>query len=181
MKGVVFTEFLDMVENRYSGSLLDQVIQDSGVHGQGAYTSVGNYPHSEMVALAASLSKLTGTPTAQLLEEYGHHLFGRLYSLYPGSTAGIANCFEFLMQLEPLIHLEVKKLYPEARPPKIDCRKTAPDTLVLDYTSSRHFAPLALGLIKGCADSFRENISVAMEDLSDSTSGKARFTLTKQP
>ena len=51
MKGIVFTEFLDMVEERFGYEVVDQIISESKLSTDGIYTSVGTYPHSEIVKL----------------------------------------------------------------------------------------------------------------------------------
>lgn len=38
MKGMVFTEFLDMVETKFSAAMVDDIIEDSQVASGGAYT-----------------------------------------------------------------------------------------------------------------------------------------------
>ena len=55
MKGVVFTEFLDMVADRFSPDMVEDIIDDAQLPSGGAYTAVGTYPHEEMVAMADGL------------------------------------------------------------------------------------------------------------------------------
>ncbi len=51
MKGMVFTEFLEMVEDRFSPEIADRIITASDLRSGGAYTAVGTYEHSEMIQL----------------------------------------------------------------------------------------------------------------------------------
>ncbi|MEK0435552.1 MAG: hypothetical protein RL369_1601, partial [Pseudomonadota bacterium] len=60
MKGIVFREFIDMVESQFSLETADAIIQASSLSTHGAYTTVGTYPHQEMVDLVANLSERTG-------------------------------------------------------------------------------------------------------------------------
>jgi predicted homoserine dehydrogenase-like protein len=62
MKGIVFTEFLDMVETTISADAVDDVIEAAGVPSGGAYTAVGTYDHKEMVSLVGALSEVSGHP-----------------------------------------------------------------------------------------------------------------------
>jgi len=41
MKGIVFTEFLEMVENKFSPELADRIIEGAEVPSGGVYTAVG--------------------------------------------------------------------------------------------------------------------------------------------
>ena len=84
MKGVVFTEFLDMVEQRFSPDMVDDIIEDANLPSGGAYTAVGTYPHDEMVALVVALSARSGAAVPDLLRAFGEYLFGRFVQGYPG-------------------------------------------------------------------------------------------------
>ena len=56
MKGVVFTEFLEMVEDQFGYETVDAIIVNSKVPSEGAYTAVGTYPSSEIFSLVEHLS-----------------------------------------------------------------------------------------------------------------------------
>jgi len=56
MKGIIFREFIDMVEAQFSPQMVDDIIQASTLASGGAYTSVGTYPHDEMFQLVEQLS-----------------------------------------------------------------------------------------------------------------------------
>jgi hypothetical protein len=96
MKGVIFTEFLDFVETRSGYETVDAILEKAAPASGGAYTAVGNYHFSELVALLAALSQITGTPLPELLSAYGRHLFGRFACLYPAFFETIHDPFEFL-------------------------------------------------------------------------------------
>ena len=49
MKGIVFTEFLEMVEQRFSPEIADRLIDESDLPSGGIYTAVGTYEHTEIV------------------------------------------------------------------------------------------------------------------------------------
>ena len=83
MKGIVFTEFLDMVESAYSADLVDDIIEDADLESGGVYTAVATYPHQEMVALVTALCQRTGLGMPDALKGFGHYLFGRFHALYP--------------------------------------------------------------------------------------------------
>ena len=45
MKGVIFTEFLEMVESHFSPEMADRIITAARLPSGGAYTAVGTYDH----------------------------------------------------------------------------------------------------------------------------------------
>ena len=179
MKGIVFSEFIEMVEDAFSPEIADQIIMETNPESEGAYTSVGTYDHSELVAMVVKLSEITSTPVPELIKAFGNYLMTRFTKLYPAFFEEIENTFQFLSTIENHVHVEVNKLYPDAELPTFDTKQTDDSTLVMEYKSARPFADLAEGLIRGAADFFNENIEVSREDLSGGIGNHARFTLTK--
>jgi len=178
MKGVVFAEFLEMVEERYSLEVLDDVLQSADLPSGGVYTSVGTYPAEEMSSLVRELSRVTGETPPELLRAFGHQLFSRFARIYPHFVEAADSAFSFLETVETVIHVEVKKLYPEAELPVFDTTRDGDECLTMVYRSPRRLSALAEGLMRGCADHFDEPIDVAREDLSGGTGEVVRFTIT---
>jgi hypothetical protein len=164
MKGVVFTEFLGMVEQSFSADMVDDIIDDAHLPSGGAYTAVGTYPHEEMVAMVVALSRRTGMPVPDLVRAFGQHLFGRFVHAYPAFFDGVHDTFQFLSGIEDIIHAEVLKLYPDAELPRFEVEHHDTGRLTLLYHSPRHFEDLAEGLMLGCINHFGEPIRLKREE-----------------
>ncbi len=161
MKGVVFTEFLKMVEEAHGLDMVDTIIEKSDLPSGGAYTAVGTYDHTEAVALVSSLSTETGASVGGLLKAFGEYLFNTLAGAYPQFVEGSANELDFLEKVESYIHVEVRKLYPDAELPSFECsRPNSPDELHMVYQSSRHFEDLCEGLIIGSLKHFKSSATI---------------------
>jgi hypothetical protein len=179
MKGLVFTEFMEMVESTWSLDMVDSIIENSHIKSGGAYTSVGSYPHEEMIALVVALSEQTQISVPDLVRTFGKHLFGRFALSYPRFFEGISDSFQFLSGIENIIHAEVRKLYPDADLPTFEI-ESSPGKMTLTYFSEHPFADLAQGLIEGCLAHFGENISLQREPAPNKSGAQARFVLTHQ-
>lgn len=179
MKGVVFTEFMEMVEAKFSPEVLDAVIDDSGVPNGGAYTAVGTYDHREMVSLVGALSAHSGIAVPELLRSFGHHLAAAFAKAHPAffRTDGL---FTFLESVEHHVHVEVRKLYPDAELPSFATRRVPPSTLELTYRSSRSMGDLAFGLIEAAALHFEEPVDIGREDRSGGKGTEIVFTIAKR-
>jgi hypothetical protein len=160
MKGIVFTEFLDMVEAQHSADMVDALIADAAPTNGGAYTAVGTYPAAEMGALVGALSRRSGVAAPELLRSFGRHVFGRFAVAYPTFFAGMDDVLEFLMRIESVIHIEVLKLYPDAELPTLEARRSGPGGLQLTYRSPRCMADFAEGLIEGAAEHFEQPLAI---------------------
>lgn len=180
MKGIVFTEFLEMVEIRFSADMVDDIIHDARLPHGGAYTSVGTYPHEEMVSMTVALSHHSGVATGELLRIFGEHLFGRFVIGYPTFFHNATDAFGMMAGIENVIHTEVRKLYPDAELPKFDVEHHDAKRLVLMYDSRRHFEDLADGLMRGCIAHFGGGIDIARETVDAGPLRRERFTLTRQ-
>ncbi|MBD1558354.1 guanylate cyclase [Vibrio sp. S9_S30] len=177
MKGLIFTEFLELVEQKFGLPTLDKILDIAG--DDGVYTSVGSYSHLHLIELIMALSEETGVGTDELQEVFGRATFTKLFStLTPEDVLNNSNStFQFLRHVEDHIHLEVKKLYPDAQPPKFKFLSENQTELVIEYRSARCMGSVCKGLILGCADHFQENLSVKMKPMLEDAS-LVRFTLT---
>ena len=116
MKGLVFTTFYDFCETNFSADLLDDIIAESGVPHDGAYTSVGTYPFEEMVALVTSATAVAGIGLRSLLERFGEHCFNKWVGYVPAHFQG-KDLFDVLASIDTFHEDEVRKLYPDAELP----------------------------------------------------------------
>jgi hypothetical protein len=80
---------------------------------------------------------------------------------YPVFFAGHASALPFLLTLNDIIHVEVRKLYPGAEVPQFDFETPQPGVLVMRYRSARSLCWLAEGLIEGAAEHFGERVDIS--------------------
>ncbi len=176
MKGVIFTEFVRLVESAFGEDMMDSLIDSCDLPSGGAYTAVSTYHHSEIVQLVVALSEKSETPVPDLLKTYGNYLFGRFVDLYPGFFEGRNDAFSFLESIEGTIHVEVKKLYPDAELPSFDTSRPSENQLEMVYESSRHLEDVAHGLMQGYIDHFGDPCTI---DRNDDNPDSIRFLLSK--
>jgi len=162
MKGVVFTEFLEFVEESFGYETVDHLLESSDLASGGAYTSVGTYPFSEMQSLLGNLCAKVDQDAHTLLRSFGHYFAGYMVKNYAAFFERADGLFDFLQSIHDYIHVEVRKLYPDAELPHFSSEVLDEDHLKLVYTSQRRMGSFALGLIEGAARHFAEDILVTM-------------------
>jgi hypothetical protein len=170
VKGFVFSEFVDYAANVFPTAL------DAELRGL-RYDGAVAYPHGELVDLVARVARATGVPGDELLRGFGSHLFARFAAIYPVFFFEIDSAFTFLGQINGYVHDEVQKLHPDAQFPRFACVRRSPAELEMEYRSSRPFADLAEGLIRGCIAYFDERIALTRTDLEARDGTAARFVL----
>ena len=178
MKGVVFTEFLEMVEAKFGAEVSDKIIDGAQLPNDGAYTSVGTYDYTELVRLVTQLSNISNTEMSLLIKVFGKYLFGRFVTGFPIFFENVDNTFTFLEGVHGYIHEEVRKLYSDAELPTFNFEFLSETTVNMHYRSKRPFADLADGLIAGCVEHFGEDIVVEREDVEGNEGYEANFRLT---
>lgn len=167
MKGIVFTEFLEMVESKFGLEVTDAIIEDSNLASEGIYTSVGTYEFNEMVSLITSLSDKVGIDVNTLIYTFGHYLFNSLGTAHPEVIKSYSNPLSLLYSIEDHIHVHVKKLYPEAELPTFKILEKTENSISMIYSSSRGLYRLAHGLIEKCFEHFNSSADVTYELMKD--------------
>lgn len=179
MKGIVFTEFLDMIDEKFGMEVTEDVINNVSLPSGGAYTSVGTYHHSEIIIIVGELSSRTGLAVPALVQTFGHHLLGRFYEMFPAFFSDLTDVTAFLENVDGYIHGEVRKLYPDATLPEILTKRLADGNFELIYKSERKMGDLAEGLIAGAIEHFGNTHKLDMETLPQEGARQClRFLLT---
>lgn len=163
MKGIVFTALNDMVEQKLGIDVWESALENVNPPSGGIYTSVENFPDSELAALVADISLKTGIPQTALLEQYGKYLFQVLAKKHSGLVTKEPDFLNFLKSIDDEIHKEVEKLYKSPDLPSLKWNQPGPDVLILNYESPRKLCALAVGLIHGAAEYFNVNIELGHE------------------
>lgn len=178
MKGIVFTEYLDFVEENFGYDLVDQLVTKCDLASGGSYTAVGSYDFSEMHQLMVMTCEHTKKDPPYLLRKFGWHLFGVFTKGYPQFFTSANSSFDIFTTLDDKIHPEVLKLYPDAELPRFDIESLKPNQLIMCYRSSRRMGDFAVGLIEACMDHFNEAGSIKTDQL-DKHGEIVRFTIEK--
>ena len=167
MKGIVFTEFLDLVETKFGLEMVDTILNESELPSNGVYTAVGTYSFTEMVSLLTNLSNETGLVIDDLLLVYGEHFFTVVEKSYPSFLMQYTDPIEMLSSIENHIHVEVRKIYPDAELPTFSVEEKTPDSLVMIYKSSRAMHAFGRGLMNKTFEFFNTKATILVEKLNE--------------
>lgn len=178
MKGIVFTEFLEMVEETYGYNVVDKILTENDLESEGIYTSVGTYSHGEMIQLLVGLSDYTGTGIPTLLKTFALYFFDTLKKGYPQFLEAADNAFDFLESIENYIHVEVRKLYPDAELPRFETQIKDDGALEMIYYSERKMADFAEGLIEKSLEYYKEDATIKRRNLAEDGS-HVEFVISK--
>jgi len=166
MKGIILSEFVEYLEEQLGEITAQKIIDDSGVTSEGAYARVGMYDYQELIQLLTQTAAETNTDATVLLEGFSDHLFAVFKRDYSGFFEGVNTSSEMLAQVDNHIHVEVKKLYPDAELPKFEYEKDG-NVMILHYRSPRPLAAVAQALVGACLKFYDKNETLAETIIAD--------------
>jgi len=188
MKGIIFTEFLDLVEERFGLEMVDQIICQSRLESNGEYTSLGTYNFYEMLQLLHNLSKNKSISIANLLGAYSAKIFSDMDAIHPEMLTSYSGPIEMIAAMNehiemifntkntpPLRLLEVKSFSPL---PHFAIKEKTKNLLIINYKSDRGLQYFWLGLMHEMFKHFNETATIVLENIKkDGT--EIKFTINK--
>ena len=178
MKGIVFTEFLDLVEDKFGLEMVDAIISQSKLESKGVYTSIGTYSFSELLQLLQNLQTKTGISIDNLLLIYGEHFFSVIETNYKDLLSSYNDPIEMLASIENHIHVEVLKIYPEAELPTFEVIEKTEVSIIMIYKSSRAMHHFGLGLMNKTFEHFNSSATIVLEKIKEDGT-EVKFIITK--
>jgi len=178
MKGIIFTEFLELVEDKFGLAMVDKIITQSELDSGGAYTAVGTYEFTEMLQLISNLSENTDISVDDLLMVYSEHLFAALIKSHPNLVEHYKDPMDLLASIENHIHVEVQKIYPEAQLPTFMLEERTDTKMVMVYKSDKALYMLGKGLMLETFKLFKVPANIEFEKLNEQGT-EVRFTINK--
>ena len=158
MKGIIFNALERFIVEQAGRAAYEDVVDQVAPPSGGAYIGPGNYPDAELMGIFTTTVRKLGADPDVILRAFGRFLFGRLMEAVPAMILSHESPKSFLLTLDKVIHVEVRKLYPGANPPSFASEDLGPQRLRLRYRSQRQLPYLALGLIEGAADQYGETV-----------------------
>ncbi len=152
MKGVVFVQFADFIEEKFGLLFWDEVLDAVKPPSEGAYTTVETYPDDEFLSLLSYVCETKGIDSSDAQVLFGRWLFEKLHAIAPPGNKAEGDPLQFLRRVQDVIHVEVKKLNADAILPEFKFIAETEASLTLEYISPRHLCRFCEGIILGLGD-----------------------------
>lgn len=179
MKGVVFNLVEDAVVSTHGEAAWDALLQRAGL--DGCWTAIGNYPSRHLLALVAAGSAMLDVEPDDLTRDLGRHAVLALADRNREFFTPHPEVTSLLFSLNDVIHPEVRKLNPEANPPRFDFVELGPDDLLVSYHSHRPLCALADGMIRGAATWYGQRAAVVHDACTRQGAPHCRLRCTFTP
>ena len=141
MKGVVFDILRDMVETQYGLEGWQSVLDNAG--SDDIDVSTKTYPDTELMGIVSVASEIMNIPINTLVFSFGEYIVPHFYKRFFNFFSGAPNFIKFLVSVDQIIHVEVRKLFPDAGLPTFNYSDESENSLTMIYQSPRKLCQLA--------------------------------------
>jgi len=152
MKGIIFNYLGEMVEEKFGLEAWDALLTETGLDGR--FVASETYPDEDLVALVTAANKATGIDKVELIRAFGRYLLPHFRKTNPQFFEDHTSLKSFLLTVDRVIHVEVRKLHPGAILPSFKYEDESHSELTMHYSSPRKLCFLAEGLIDASAEHF---------------------------
>ena len=160
MHGMILTGLNKFVAARYGADVWMRAVAEAGFAGV-TFVPTTDYPDADATAVLAAAARHAGRDPEALLQDFGEFLAGELIALYRSIIPAAWKTLDVIANAEATIHRIVRLRNPEAKPPRLNCRRVSGDEVSVIYRSERRLCSLAKGLCRGIAAYFRESVAVS--------------------
>lgn len=160
MHGLIFFYIQKFADEASKGNASWDPLRSSVATTSKKYLPSGVYPDADAVHLLQSIAQSAGRPLPKILEQFGAFLAPHLVKVAGTHIDPSWRTLDLIEHTESIIHAMIRSANPGAAPPVLETVRQSPNELHLVYTSARRLCPLALGLMRGMAKHYGEEIVI---------------------
>ena len=164
MKGIVFVKFNEFIEELWGDEFWDTLLDEANLASEGVYTTVGTYDDEELFTLIGLVVEKKNISSKDAQFAFGKWVFKELYAAAPPGAHDFKDVFEFLHAVQNFIHVEVKKLNPDALLPEFEFLSESNSSLSFHYQSPRKLCFFCEGIVHGLAEHTGQKVAVSQSE-----------------
>jgi hypothetical protein len=159
MHGIIFAELQKYAQSSFGPKAWGRVVEEAKVP-RGTYLASNTYADSELVALVAAASTISGIPAPKLLFGFGEFIVPDLLKIFGAFVQPEWTALDLLEHTETVIHRSVRLHDPSAAPPLLRISRTSPREVEIRYSSPRRLCAVARGIIQGVGKHYGTSLAV---------------------
>jgi hypothetical protein len=158
--GLIFFYIHKFADEASRGTTSWDALRSSVATSAKKYLPSDVYPDVDAVHLFQSIAQSAGRPLPKILEQFGEFLAPHLVKVAGTHIHPSWRTLDLIEHTESIIHDMIRSTNPGAAPPVLESVRQSPDELHLVYSSARRLCPLALGMMRGIAKHYGEEITI---------------------
>lgn len=141
----------------------EQLLRKVGRPSTYEYAFDRNYPDGELELMTGHAAEIVGKPVTDVLEEFGEALLPLMFDYYGHLVDPGWGYFDFLVNMEPLLHSALSLHTVGAQPTRIKAVRAGPESVRIVYVSPLRLCAAVRGVIKGAARRYDVEVVVVDE------------------
>jgi len=164
MKGVIIACFRQLIMESAGQESWDAIMQKAGLDKGTVFFPMQDVEDERALRIVRASCEVLGRSIEETAEEFGHHWMTKFApKIYKAHFRKAQNARDFLLSIDS-IHDDATKNINNARPPRFEYHWPDRKTLIVTYHSHRGLVEFLVGLARGVATHFGENLEVAKID-----------------
>lgn len=161
MKGVIVSCIAELVEEKFGGEMLSQVLATADLP-KSVRASMGSDIDDakvmQLIGAVCSEAKLTQTQVFDAFSEHWVSVFApRMYGMYFRQSTTARDLF---LNMDN-VHEKITKAMPNAHPPRFGYSWVDNNTLIMEYHSSRGLIDLLVSLVRAVGNHYNTPLQVS--------------------
>ena len=152
MKGIIFNLFEDFVTENFGLEVWGDVLETANPQSGKVFIAPKTYPDEDFLSLVSATVQIKDIDLSITVKSFGKFAFDKLANRYKEFLTPHKSAKEFLLSMNSVIHVEIKKLFEGSEPPEFTYEDTAENKLTMHYSSKRKLCVLMEGFLEGVAD-----------------------------
>lgn len=163
MKGAIFNIFETFIADNFGDATYECIYAAAlpKMQTKCPFVGPGSYPDADFMALVQHTVDELNISVEDATKAFGNFAFSKLADSAPDFVKPYNHPKPFLKTIDSVIHVEVRKMYPDAMLPKFWYQDTGADTLTLCYQSPRKLYYFVDGMIHAVCDHFQVETSLS--------------------
>ncbi len=181
MKGIIFNLLEQFISENWGDKVYEEILNECSLETKGPFVGPEGYPDSDLMAIVSKGVEKSGVALPELLRKFGRFCFPIMAEKFPDFVTPYKHPRDFLKAADSIIHLEIKKLWEDAKPPGFVFREPDSDRLIMEYRSERKLCKFMEGLIEGIGDYYNTPIQYRQTRCMLNGEDMCEFDLTFTP
>lgn len=163
MKGHIFNLLEKFIIEVSDEMIYEEILDSCNFITQEPFVRPGTYPDEDLNELVEKTVERLGLTPKDAHFAFGKWVFPHLVKIAPPEALNHDNPKDLLLALDHIHTVELKKVIPDAQPPRFYCTDTGPDSLDMIYSSARGMFDLVDGVLASVEEYYSTKIEYIKE------------------
>lgn len=158
MKGHIFNLLEQFIIEQAGDEAFEDILDACQFITTEPFIRSGTYPDEDLIELVNQTCKQLNLSPKDAHFGFGKWIFPHLTKIAPPEITTFKHPKELFLQLDHIHRVELKKIWPDAEPPRFQCIDTGANTVTMMYDSKREMTDLVEGVIESVSTNYQTPI-----------------------